>query len=378
MRIGILTHNYPKTSTDRKDAGIFLYDFAQELSKKAEVYVLAPNFSGEKEDYKKVPVTWFDWAGGDTKLGNWSLFNPKALLNFLSLLRKGNDATVNFVNKNKIDFLLACWALPSGVFASYAKTKVGVPYATWSLGSDINSYAKIPILKGLIKSALRNANIRFANSYLLADEVSKLSGKKGDFLPAISNFTTTAIKPMKLDNNKFNFLFVGRLEKVKGPDILIEACKILKEDFENFNLYIIGPGSMETLLKEEVSKGNLTGNINFLGRQGAKEIAAYMLGADCLVIPSRSESLPLVLIEAAKSSLPIIASNVGDCQLVVSKYNIGQVVEKDSISDLSRAMLEASKKGKSYRGRYKKGLMRVSEDFVLSKSVDLLIQKIKV
>jgi len=84
LKIGILTHNYPINSKERKDAGIFIYDFCQELSKYAQVFVFCPDFGGKKEIYKKIPVTWFDWGGGNEKFGNWKLLIQYMFLSFLN------------------------------------------------------------------------------------------------------------------------------------------------------------------------------------------------------------------------------------------------------------------------------------------------------
>ncbi len=375
MRIGILTHNFPRNSKDRQDAGIFLYDFAKELSKKHEVFVLCPNFKGEKEKFKDVSVTWFDWSGGDQKLGNFKIYDPKSLWNFLSLMYQGTKIAPKFAKKNKLDFCIAAWAFPSGVFAAAIKKDLKIPYATWSLGSDINQYAEKAIFKQIILSVLKNANIRFSNSYAICEKVEALSGKNCEFLPAITNFEHKNIEKPNISNRYFNFLYVGRLEIVKGPDILIDASKKLFKQNKKFRLYVIGPGSLDTQLQQEAQKAKLKNNVIFLGQQGAREIAGYMSVSDFLVIPSRNESLPLVMIEAAKMGLPMIATKVGDCAKVIADYNIGISVERENSSALARAMGKVIKEKK--QRKFKAGLVRLTEDFVLKNSVKQFMSYIK-
>lgn len=377
MRIGILTHNYPKTSEDRSDAGVFIYDFAQELAKKHRVFVFCPDFSGKKDCYKKVPVTWFDWGGDGGKFGDWSLASPLSVLRFFKLMARGKKAAIEFTKRNRLDFCLATWALPSGVFAQCVKKKLGIPYATWSLGSDLNKYAKFPILRQLIERSLKKADVCFANSYLLLDKVERLSRRRCRFMPAITEFDLKSIKPIKLDKNIFNFLFVGRLEKVKGPDILIEACRSLKRKSPDFVVHILGDGSLLVSLKKQVDRLGIKGNIDFFGLAGKREVGGYMLGADCLVISSRSESLPLVLLEAARAGLAIVATDVGDCRRLIKDYNMGVVVSREDPQRFAGAMLEAMRQGKSFKRKHKEGLSRVAKDFTQKYAVKTFLDEVK-
>ncbi len=370
MRIAIFTHNYPQTSKDRKDAGIFLYDFAHEIAKKHKVFIFCPEFIGEKEDYKKVPVTWFEWGGGKEKFGDWKMFDPNTYHKLAKLILTGQKDALKFIKKNKIDYILAAWSFPSGVFAQYASQRTGVPYSTWSLGSDINVYAKLPISKQWLQYILSRAKTRFANSYLLCDKVRVLSKKECIFLPAITNFEKIETEKVKLNKTKINFLYVGRLEKIKGPDILLRACKILQERNLEFELHILGEGKLRTRLE----KDKLT-NIHFYGNASKERIAGFMQVSDYLIIPSRNESLPLVLLEAAKMGLPVIATQVGDCPRLIEKYKIGYSVKPNDPQDLAKVMTEAMKHNK--RHQYLPGLKKIAQEFVQSEAVKILLKSVK-
>lgn len=335
-RIGILTHNYPINSKDRKDAGIFIYDFAQELAKRADVFVFCPDFGGKKEKYKKVSVKWFDWGGGNEKFGNWKLFNPVYVYKFFKLIFLGQREAIRFVKENKIDYCLCCWAVPSAIFGLRIKQSLGVPYASWSLGSDVNKYVRIPVLGQLIYFALKSSSRLYANSFRLCEIVKNVSGRECNFLPAITDFKLKKIVKPKIDKKKFNFLYVGRLEIVKGPDILVEAVEFLVKKRKDFSVNVLGDGSMMKILREK-SK-NVSKYINFIGWADESLVGGYMKASNCLVIPSRNESLPLVMIEAAKVKLPVIATDVGDCERMIKKYKLGVVVNKENPDKLSKAM----------------------------------------
>lgn len=338
MRIGIITHNYPLHSNDRKDAGIFLYDFAHKLAEQHQVFILCPDFIGNKEKYLDVPVTWFKWTGGGQKLGSFNVLSITSWRDLFSLLSQGRSATVKFYDDNKLDFCLAAWVFPAGFLIWSANKKRKIQYATWSLGSDINKYARLPFLKEIMATILTSAAIRYANSRDLCKKIEKLSGKSCNFLPAVTDFMVGGVPEKKLDLDKTNFLFVGRLETVKGPDILLEAVKRLREERLDFKVWIVGDGSMMNYLKEYAKKNHIESFVELTGIGDKDVVASYMKGADCIIIPSRSESLPLVLLESATVKLPVIAANVGDCAYIVGKYKIGEIFKKDNSEDLADKM----------------------------------------
>lgn len=167
MKIGIFTHNFPENRDDRKDAGVFLRDFADELKRKHEVYIYKPKLND--------------------KLGNWSFFSPLSVYRFIKLILIGKKEAIDFAGKNELDYCLAAWAIPSGIFTFFIKKSLKIPYAVWCLGSDINLHARIPILRQIIKSVLKNADRVFANSMFLKNKIEKFSGRKCIFLPAVTN-----------------------------------------------------------------------------------------------------------------------------------------------------------------------------------------------
>jgi len=376
-RIGILTHNYPINSYERKDAGIFVFDFAQELSNLVNVFVFCNGFGDKEKNSSKVPVTWYKWSKSNQKFGNWSILSPLSVLKFVKLLFVGKKETLEFCKKNKIDFNLAVWALPSGLYTFYAKKMLNIPYAIWCLGSDVNKYLKIPVIKKIVKDALRNADIVFANSYDLVNKLEKILDKKVHLLPAVTETKIDRIELLKLDKNSFNFLYVGRLESVKGPDILVNSIKILSKKDAKFKVNILGGGTMKDKLLKMANKNRLDKFIEFLGWADKKTVLSYMKYSDCLIITSRSESFPLVMIEAAKMGLPIISVDVGDCKNIINKYKIGFVAKENSPKYISLMMYKAIKKGHNIRALHKMKLRKFASDFSVENTVSEFIKKIK-
>ena len=384
MKIGILTHNYPRTKNERKDAGIFLMDFANQINKnqvhnnqvhkKFDVAIFSPDFGGKKEMDKNIPVTWFAWQGPRKKLGDLNMFSLSSFWYFLKLLIIGSGKAVQFVKTNNIDYNLAAWAIPSGLYAYWVKKVLRTPYGVWNLGSDINKYAKYPILRQIVVLILRNADHVFANSYDLVKKVEKISGKKVFMLPAVTRFNSVDKNVVHGKNKHFKFLFVGRLEKVKGPDILIQAARLLKKNHPrlDFSVDVVGGGSMESELKEIIKNYKLSKVVQMRGWANEEEVSEFMNASDCLLITSRSESLPLVILEAAKSSLPVIASNVGDCPFLIKKYKIGFSFENQD----AKALASCMEKIINSKKLNKIGFAKLIRDYSLERSAELFTEKV--
>jgi len=101
---------------------------------------------------------------------------------------------------------------------------------------------------------------------------------------------------------------VGELRPVKAIDVLIEALAQLRQSGRRVTATIAGEGPEQTKLQAQASRLGITDQIHFIGHCPARK--AFTMGR-MLVIPSRAESLPYVVLEAAAAGLPIIATDVG-------------------------------------------------------------------
>lgn len=113
-----------------------------------------------------------------------------------------------------------------------------------------------------------------------------------------------------LPNEKFIFLFLGRVEEQKNPLVIVELiAKLLKSGKRNFEIHVAGDGSLLNQLEKKIIQNNYVEYIKLLGFQ--KEVHTTIESSHCLILPSLWEGLPLTLIEASASKLPIITTPVG-------------------------------------------------------------------
>lgn len=131
---------------------------------------------------------------------------------------------------------------------------------------------------------------------------------------------------LKLDNNKINLLFVGRFDRQKGLDILLEFLNVY--DLEHIHLYIIG----ESVLQN--SELTLPKNVTLIGWIDNKIIDSYYQLFDVVIVPSRWEGFGLVAIEAMKNHKALIVSDRGALpELVVDGHN-GYIFDLDDSESL--------------------------------------------
>lgn len=147
-------------------------------------------------------------------------------------------------------------------------------------------------------------------------------------------------KTSPLDPNCCNFVFVGRISYVKGLDILIRAFKKVSREIENAKLYIVGKIEQEEYYKSllhivEINK--LTGKVIFTGFSTNPHI--YIKNANSLVLPSRIEGMPNVVLDAMYLKTPVVVTRSVPIveELVDSKHGI--TVPVDDIEAMSNAMI---------------------------------------
>ena len=123
---------------------------------------------------------------------------------------------------------------------------------------------------------------------------------------------------------------VGRLEAIKGQDRLLRAfegmCRAIEKDSDRPHLVLIGDGSERTALQESAKAMGLSENVHFMGDSG--KVAELLSLCDLYVQPSRSEGLPMALLEAMSAGLPSFVTGVGDMPHVVAN-EAGVVLEED-------------------------------------------------
>jgi glycosyltransferase involved in cell wall biosynthesis len=131
-------------------------------------------------------------------------------------------------------------------------------------------------------------------------------------------------------------LFVGRLHRQKGVDLLLRAFAQAVEEVPQLRLVIAGTGPEELPLRALASSLGVSGLVRWLGWRD--DVYGLMKSADFLVLPSRWEGFPHVVLEAMAANLPVVSTPVGALLDIVVPGITGLVVR--TVEELSAAMVE--------------------------------------
>ena len=186
---------------------------------------------------------------------------------------------------------------------------------------------------GKISSYLENKALEWADA---VTAVSKATAewyrKRGVNVKYVPN----AIDPADLPSEELKLfdkqiVFIGRLSKEKGPDILLKAFKQLDTDA---HLLFIGDGPLRSQLETEAEGYN---HIHFLGYKPRHEALKILKASDIFVLPSRHEGLSTALLEAMALKVPIIATRIaGNLELI--DENSGMLVDPENPKQLAEAI----------------------------------------
>lgn len=369
----ILTHNFPATTKTSRDAGTFVLSTAVSLSRAGyKVWVLMPDVPEEKETYKEICVRWFPWKG-EKKLGKLKFYKPKDILSLASLIRRGRDEAIKIAREENIEYCIAFWAVPSGYFAYRVRKKLDIPYCVWILGADIWAYSRVFIFRYIMKKVIKSAHRVFSNSLYLKGEVKRMFNRDAELLYA-SRILPLDTPEARINKDIINFLFIGRYEKVKGLDVLLKAFRMLVNEKKGVYLYVFGGGELKDNYIKMVNDMELEAYVSINDFASSDVAVSFLKSCNCLIIPSRRESQPVLLMDAIQTKIPVIVTRAGDMEDIVKRFDIGRVVDIEDETGLKDAMTNFIAEGKD---RYRQNLENASKKLDISSIPRALIEEIK-
>ena len=134
-------------------------------------------------------------------------------------------------------------------------------------------------------------------------------------------------------------VFVGVLERYKGVDVLLDAWPGVLDQVARAELVIVGNGTMDAALRRRVSRLGITRSVEFVGHVPPVRLRQILDDSWCLALPSRSEGLGRVVLEAMGRGRPVVASAVGGLTEVVDEGTTGYLVPPGRPEPLAQAIV---------------------------------------
>jgi glycosyltransferase involved in cell wall biosynthesis len=240
--------------------------------------------------------------------------------------------------------ILSSW-LPDGVAACHLGERLGLPTLCIADGSDVNEWPKKYSRWQYARGILNNK----ASAIIYVSEALRQTGKANGLSPrsdaVIHNSVNTHVfqpNPDKREDNGFSILAVGRMTPVKGYPVLLEAFAEFTRCLEKPTcLTIVGDGLLRPALEAQAAELGIASQVRFIGAVAPEQVPAYYQASDLFCLPSFSEGLPCVAVEAMACGKPVVASNVGGVSEVVDDQS-GIMVAPGDPKALSQALLAAT------------------------------------
>lgn len=171
--------------------------------------------------------------------------------------------------------------------------------------------------------------------------------------------------PQRADDGSFRVVTVGRLDPIKGYDLLLGACARLLADGVDLRLRMIGEGPMRARLESLLRSLDLGGRVELVGAVGQDAIQPHLEWADALVVSSFMEGTPVVLMEAMAKARAVVSTRVAGVPELVADGESGLLVPPGSEDDLVRALGRLARDAALRRALGEKARERIREGWTI-------------
>jgi glycosyltransferase involved in cell wall biosynthesis len=313
--------------------------------------LLSEHFDGfilsyvSRHEWRRVNIGRFELNGYRIPPVLYRFFLTRQLLRTLFVLSR---ALTLHVRERRIDAIVAYDVFGTGVLGYILSRLLGARLVV-EVNNDFGNKANWNVKSWNLITYLKSTWVRFVGAFVM----NRADAVRGIFPGQLRGFTrlrpstrveyfhpcvaTSLFRREPIVNPARRILFVGRPFYLKGVDLLLRAFNDIADEFPDFTLRIVGH-----LPEKDEYRHLFEGHpqIEFFGSVMPDKVLD--LAADCyvLVLPSRSEGMPRVLMEAMASGRPIIASSVGGIPHYIRHAETGVLFEREDVEGLKKALRE--------------------------------------
>lgn len=349
MRVLALTTSYPLRSGSA--AGVFVQSLYRHLSVGCAIDVVCPadskpmqaTFDDEAAPGIRIhavryaPHAWRTLAQGaggvvtGLQRAPWRILLLPGLL--LGLFWRG------LLCAGDADLIHANWSI-CGAIAGIIGRLRRKPVVTTLRGSDVARATRSTLDRIILDLAVRNSKVVICVSEVMAERLREQFPSRAADIHACLNGADEAffqVDRVAADNTDLRVLAVGNLIRLKGFDVLIEAVARARQR-ERMHVSIIGSGPERESLLALAQSREVSSCFTFVGSVPATEMPKRISEADVLVLSSRSEGRPNVVVEALAGGLPVISTDLEGVQGMVNDGDNGWLIAVDDADALTAAL----------------------------------------
>jgi colanic acid/amylovoran biosynthesis glycosyltransferase len=284
----------------------------------------------------------------------WLYRRPRAYLNAWWKAIRGNLASPKFLSRALIvvpqsawfarqmqalgvEHIHAHWATHTTLAAYIIQQLTDLPYSFTAHSHDI--YFERPMLEEKIRRASFVVTISEYGRRLLGQLYGAAAEEKMVVIHCGVDLTVFQPRPARQRQEPFVIGCVASLRAIKGHLYLIEACAHLKAQNVPFRCLLIGEGDYRPHIEAAIARYGLQAQVTLLGHQPRHRVRELLTETDVLVLPSLTEGIPVALMEAMATELPVVATDITGIPELVEHEQTGLLVPARDSTTLAIALL---------------------------------------
>jgi len=195
-------------------------------------------------------------------------------------------------------------------------------------------------LKGRVFFGLERAMERmsdrliFVSKYEMDGYIDKVGQPRCPVSLVYNGLSEKEYERVATDSDAADFLYIGMMRDLKGPDVFLEAMQKLNAGDRKVTAHFVGDGPDKPNYINTIAQSGLSSVITVHDAMPAREAFAK---AKCVVVPSRAESMPYIVLEAIAAGKPIVCTNVGGIPEIFDQ-ELDALIEPGNAQELANAM----------------------------------------
>ena len=278
--------------------------------------------------------------------------------------------------QKRVDHVHAHFANHPSMVAFVIHRLTGIPFSFTAHGSDLQ--VDQVMLDRKVEAAKHVVTVSQFNKELIVRVCGERQRHKVRVIHCGVD-PTVFVPSLNSDQGPLQIVCVGSFEEVKGHRYLIEACRLLKTRGIDFRCHFVGDGHLRQELKQQIARAGLADQVILHGALRRRAVAKLVAEADVMALASvptrdgRREGIPVALMEAMASGLPVVSTNIGGIPELVETGLTGFLVPPRKSSALADALQRLAEDPELRRQMGSAGREKVLREFNLRRNTEALM-----